>query len=588
MSLGLTPSARSMWAGSGSVCEGRLAETSIFSVLHAEGGSLFGDELFADLFSTRGRPSVPPRIVATVMVLQRLFGLSDREAVEAFEFDARWKWAAGGLDLDYGGFAHTVLVDMRARLAASVRPRRIFEVTLGAAKEAGLVGHRRVLDSTPLYDAVATMDTVTLVRSAIRGLLKVADPQLEDDLRGVLVRHDDYRRAGKPTCDWDDAEARTALVDELARDAYAVLGLLHGRDVTPEVAEAARLVATVVGQDIETGEDGTFRIIRGTAADRVISIVDPETRHGHKTAARHYDGYKGHAAADPDSEIVTDTRVTPAHTPDAAAATDLINDLINDEPENTDRASDDTADDDTADDDTTVDNTADDDAADDDTVGGDPVPAPADKPAPAGTDPADAEPAAAPGGRGRPEVYGDAAYGTGLFLGLLLRAGIIANTKVQPPVNTSGLFTKDAFNVDTEAGTVTCPAGETAPIRLDGNGTGDGTARFGTACAGCPFAAQCTTAKTGRTITVSRYHDLLTAARARQAEPEWKADYRATRPKIERKLAHLMRRPHGGRRARMRGTTKIDADFNLLAAAVNLARLATLGLTSTPTGWQTA
>jgi len=342
-----------------------------------------------------------------------------------------------------------------------------------------------------------------------------------------------------------------------------VLGVLHGREVTPEVAEAGRLVATVVGQDIETGEDGTFRLIRGPAADRVISMVAPETRHGHKTAARHYDGYKGHAAADPDSEIITDTRVTPAHTPDASAATDLINDLIDDDPENIDTAS-------------------------DDTTGGDTVLAPADGPAPAGTDPAGAEPAAAPGGRGRPEVYGDAAYGTGLFLGLLLRAGIIANTKVQPPVNTSGRFTKDAFNVDTEAGTVTCPAGETVPIRLDGNGTGDGTARFGTACAGCPFAAQCTNAKTGRTITVSRYHDLLTAARARQAEPEWKADYRATRPKIERKLAHLMRRRHGGRRARMRGTTKIDADFNLLAAAVNLARLATLGLTSTPTGWQTA
>jgi hypothetical protein len=561
-----------------------VAAKSIFSVLHAEGGTLFGDELFADLFSTRGRPSVPPRIVATVMVLQRLFGLSDREAVEAFEFDARWKWAAGGLDLDYGGFAHTVLVDMRARLAASVRPRRIFEVTLGAAKDAGLVGHRRVLDSTPLYDAVTTMDTVTLVRSAIRQLLRVADPALEDDLRGVLVRDDDYRRAGKPVCDWDDVEARTALVDQLARDAYAVLGVLHGREVTPEVADAGRLVATVVGQDIETGDDGTFRIIRGTAADRVISIVDPEARHGHKTAARHYDGYKGHAAADPDSEIITDTRVTPAHTPDAVAATDLIGDLTDDEPENA--STDDTA----TDGDTATDDTATDGAAGGGEAGGGPAgggPAPADGPLPAGTDPAGSEPAADAGGRRRPEVYGDAAYGTGLFLQLLLRAGIIANTKVQPPVNTSGLFAKDAFGVNTDAGTVTCPAGKTAPIRPDSNGTGDGTARFGTACATCPFAAQCTTAKAGRTIRVSRYHDLLTSARARQADPAWKADYRATRPKIERKLAHLMRRRHGGRRARMRGTTKIDADFNLLAAATNLARLATLGLTTTPTGWQT-
>jgi hypothetical protein len=79
------------------------------------------------------------------MVLQRLEGLSDREAVDRFTHDARWKYAAGGLPFDYPGFAHTVLVDMRARLARSARPRRIFEVALGVAREAGLVGVRRVL-----------------------------------------------------------------------------------------------------------------------------------------------------------------------------------------------------------------------------------------------------------------------------------------------------------------------------------------------------------------------------------------------------------------------------------------------------------
>ncbi len=113
-------------------------------------------------------------------------GLSDREAVEAFSFDARWKYACGGLDFDYPGFAHTVLVDMRARLARSERPDRIRDVTIDAAREAGLVGVRRVLDSTPLYDAVATMDTVTLVRSALRSLLKAADDGLEAEFRSVI------------------------------------------------------------------------------------------------------------------------------------------------------------------------------------------------------------------------------------------------------------------------------------------------------------------------------------------------------------------------------------------------------------------
>src|SRR5258708_19856393 len=97
---------------------------------------------------------------------------------------------------------------MRERLRRSARPDRVFEVTLDAARQAGLVGRRRVLDSTPLYDAVATMDTVTLVRSAIRGVLKAAGSELAGPLRGMLARDDDYAAAGKPACDYDDAAAR--------------------------------------------------------------------------------------------------------------------------------------------------------------------------------------------------------------------------------------------------------------------------------------------------------------------------------------------------------------------------------------------
>ena len=239
-------------------------------------------------------------IVAVVMVLQRLFGLSDREAVEAFEFDARWKYACGGLDFDYPGFVHTVLVDMRARLDRSERPRRIFEVSLDAARRAGVVSAKRVLDSTPLYDAVATQDTVTMIRSAIRQLLAAADEALESELRAVLRRDDDYGSGGKPSCDWDDPAAREKLVAELAADGFACLGVLDGRDLTGVVAQTAELLATVLGQDLEEDERGRFRIARKVARDRVISTVDTDARHGHKTQARGFDGYKGHVAVDPD------------------------------------------------------------------------------------------------------------------------------------------------------------------------------------------------------------------------------------------------------------------------------------------------
>ena len=96
--------------------------------------------MFADLFAVTGRPSVPPMIVAVVMVLQRLEGCSDREAADRFAFDARWKYAAGGLDFDYPGFVHTVLVDMRARLARSAKPDRIFEATVGGGPGRGAGG----------------------------------------------------------------------------------------------------------------------------------------------------------------------------------------------------------------------------------------------------------------------------------------------------------------------------------------------------------------------------------------------------------------------------------------------------------------
>src|SRR3954454_1368534 len=311
-------------------CEDSLPGNSIYGFLARERDRLFPDELFEDLFQASGRRSVPPSVVATVMVLQRLGGLSDREAVDRYGFDVRWRYAAGvgGYGGGWGSFAHTVLVDMRARLRRSTRPDRIFEVGLAAAHAAGLVGRRRVLDSTPLHDAVATMDTVTLIRSAVRGLLAVADAELRAALRVGLGSGDDYAALGKPQIDWDDPAARELLIDSRARDGFAVLALLEGRELGEPVEQAAALLATVLGQDLATGEDGVFRIARRVAPDRVISTVDPDTRHGHKTAARGFDGYKGHVAIDPDSEIITATTVTPGNTGDATAAEDLIADLL--------------------------------------------------------------------------------------------------------------------------------------------------------------------------------------------------------------------------------------------------------------------
>jgi hypothetical protein len=558
-------------------CEESLPENSIYRFLAGERDRLFPDEMFADLFSERGRRSVPPSVVATVMVLQRLDGSSDREAVDRYAFDVRWRYAAGVGSHGGAGwerFAHTVLVDMRERLRRSTRPNRIFEVGLEAAHAAGLVGRRRVLDSTPLYDAVATMDTVTLIRSALRGLLAAvgsADPELAVVLRAALCSGEDYRERGKPQIDWDDPAAREQLIDSRARDGFAVLAVLDGRELDEPVAQAATLLATVLGQDLETGEDGVFRIARRVAKDRVISTVDPDARHGHKTAARGFDGYKGHAAIDPESEIITATTVTAGNVGDAAAAEDLIADLLDDDDDAPGQAE------------------PEPDAAAQIDPAAEPEIEPVAEPEPEAA--AGAEPG--PGVAGsdvdghldpaRPRVYGDAAYGTGEFHQRLTGAGIESRCKTQAPTAAGGMFSKDRFAIDLPAQTATCPNGTTVAIRPAG--AGGGIASFGTACAHCPLRAQCTTAAGGRSIRIGPHEQTLTDARARQADPAWIADYRATRPKVERKLGHLMRRRHGGRRARVRGTTRVDADFRLLAAATNLARLAALGPHGTTQGW---
>lgn len=518
MSLGHAPETDSALHSTTSYCEANLGPTSIYRFLHDHGEELFPDEAFADLFQTTGRASVPPRIVAIVMVLQRLEGLSDREAVERFAFDLRWKYAAGGLDFEHPGFVHTVLVDMRARLRLSERPNRIFEVVLQVAKRSGLVGHKRVLDSAPLYDAVATQDTVTLIRAAIRGVLQAAeaDEGFAAELRGVLKRDDDYERAGKPICDWEDAQARQALVDALCKDGYAVLAHLENRRVSRKLRQASKLLATVLGQDIETDDTGAFRIARRVAPDRVISTVDPEARHGHKTQARSFDGYKGHISIDPDSEIITATAVTPGNRSDGEVAEELLAEAF--------------------------------------------------QPTEASATASPCEPL---------EVYGDAAYGTGALLATVAEQGAVPYLKVPPPQACKGMFPKDRFVIELDERRVTCPAGGTATIHLRSDGSG--TASFGAQCRTCAFRPQCTTCADGRNVTIHAQEELVAQARQQQrTDPEWRKRYRSTRPKVERKLAHLVRRKHGGRRARLIGTLRIAWDFALLAAATNLQRMANL------------
>ena len=152
-------------------------------------------------------------------------------------------------------------------------------------------------------------------------------------------------------------------------------------------------------------------------------------------------------------------------------------------------------------------------------------------------------------------VYGDSAYGAGEVLAASATTpGIDAKTKVQPPVAPAGKFTKDQFDIDLQAADCHLPERHHHPDPAGhGHDRHAGKADFGKACPPARCASSAPPRSPGGSITISRHEARLAAARTRQRDPAWKADYRATRPKVERKLAHLMRRRHGGRRARMRG-----------------------------------
>jgi hypothetical protein len=506
-----------------------LPPGGVFAFLAEHRGELFPDELFADLFpSGRGRPSVPADVVATVIVLQALNGLSDREAAEAVTFDLRWK-AAAGLTIQANSFHPTTLTYWRRRLAASDRPNRIFDVVREVVAQTGALRgkSRRVLDSTVLDDAVATQDTVTQLIAAIRRVARIV-PGAPAVIVEVCHAHD-YDDPGKPRIAWDDEQARAQLVDGLVGDARRLLAkLADGEDDRdPAQTEALALLALIAGQDVEwipdpdldaeTPAGGRWAIARRVAPDRVISVIDPDSRHAHKTTSRRQDGFKAHVVVEPDTGLVTACAVTRAAgegSGDAAAGQVLLAT------------------------DTTI--------ADGESV----------------------------------QVLGDSAYGTGPMLAALAAAGHQALVKpwpVTPAV--PGGFTVDDFTVDHTARTATCPAGVTRRINPDGQ------VNFGIACRGCPFRDRCTRSRKGKSLHVREHEALRRAHRRNATAPTFLADYRQYRPAVERSLAWLTR---GNRKLRYRGTTKNDAWFHLRAGAINLRRLLTLGLHRDNSTWKLA
>ena len=293
-------------------------------------GSVFSDADFDGLYaSKRGRPSHPPSVLAALLLAQVFYGVSDREAERRSRLDLSWK-AALGLPVEHRGIPHVCLVEFRARLVKAGLAGLLHERMLVIAKRAGAIGHRRVVDSTGISDSVVTQDTVTLIRSAARRCLDRLDrvdpdPDAGAGLRPRLARQD-YADAGKPQISWSSAAARGELVAELFADATAIIETCSQLD-DAELAEHVELLTVVAAQDVDVIDDGDgprAQIRHGVATDRVISTVDPDARHGHRSRRDRYDGYKVHVSADIDSDLICAITATTATTHDAAVLDTLL------------------------------------------------------------------------------------------------------------------------------------------------------------------------------------------------------------------------------------------------------------------------
>ncbi len=532
---------------------------------------LVDDEDYASLYkdSPKGRPSIPPSMVVLAMLLEYHDDCSDFEAEQRMRFDLRWKHALG-MGLEDGGFDATVLCRFRRKLLDHGLERSLFERLVNAAREAGLIAKNaaQLIDSSHVLGAAGARDTYTLIRGAVRKLLRSLGyaPARRAELGDRLWWYIDPAAPEKPEIDWSGPEERAAHLKGIVSDAREALSLVEGAEgsVSPASSEAAALLEKIVSDDVEEGPppppkrkgrppnkkdeqaerpasgerdaspadngDNGPRLRRGVAKDRVLSVVDPGMRVGHKSKRQAWAGYKVHIVEEPESELITEVGARPANEYDADAAPDLLR-------------------------------------RQKESVGLRPK-----------------------------ELLCDGAYGSADVRAELKKLGVEVVAKLRP-LTDSKHFRKDEFSVDLRAnggeGSVTCPVGVTTTdfrMARDGHYRPVKLFRFPReVCGGCDLKELCLggpggKAKNpvrlppGRQVQMHYHEEVLQRARAEQRTAEQKKALRERlrpRAKVERKISEVLRL-HGLRRGRYFGEQKTDLQAVMTASMVNAKRLFTL------------
>jgi hypothetical protein len=504
-----------------------VGRQNFYGFLAAQRNELFRDEDFAALYCRdNGRPSVPPSLLATALVLQTYDRVSDDEATRRAAFDLQWKVALG-VELDVRPFAKSTLQEFRAQLILHEQTGAIFQQSLEVAKRRGVwkKGHpqherqqmKLALDTTHILGRGAVKDTYNLLADGIvqvlRGLAKLGPFELMDVAEEVgcarYVQGPSLK--GQADVDWTNPQARQRFLAEIVADADQLLDLVRGTRAglvensaeDKELVAAAEVLARILAQDLERDDNGP-RLKQGVAPDRLISVHDPEMRHGRKSSSHRFNGHKAQVAVDTDSQLITAVEVLPGNVADAEHALEVVE--------------------------------ASEAATDCEVV----------------------------------EVIGDCAYGAGSTRAEFAESSRTLVAKV-PEMHNQEFFAKTAFEIDLEAGTCTCPAKQETRDLRPAKG-GGGTFVFATAtCAACPLRAQCTRGQGGRTVQLHPQEALLQQARELQASPAFD-ELRQRRQVVEHRIARLVQL--GIRQARYFGRTKTLFQLGLAAAVANLTLLA--------------
>jgi len=526
-----------------------VGRDSFYGFLATERGNLFRDEDFGRLYCPdNGRNSVPPSLLATALLLQAHDRVSDEEAKRRADLDLSWKVALG-IEIDQRLFAKSTLQLFRAQLILHDQVRAVFQRSLEFARDSGYLQGRKmkvVLDTTPILGRGAVKDTYNLLADGIKKLVwalakKVARTKPEVWAREHGLGH--YYGSsvkGEAEIDWSDENARAEFLKSIVADADQLLETARqtlaqvraGSDQEQAIVAAAQLLSQLLLQDVErpaggpgsSGEPGDPRLKQGVTRERIVSVHDPEMRHGHKSATKRFEGFPGlttragkaAVAVDPDTQLITAVDMLSANAGDSQCALEMV------------------------------------------------------------------EASEANTGIEVEETIGDCAFGDGATREIFEQAGRTLVARVAHPHN-QGQFPKDALQIDLAAGTCTCPAGQvthtTVPdgTRQDRKGRTHSLRAFqfeAAVCDKCSLRKACTRARPGkgRRVRIHPQERLLQAARALEASPQFH-EYREKRQAAEHRIGRLIQL--GVRQSRYFGQAKTLFQVMLAATVANLTLTAT-------------